>query len=134
MITAFPKKENGAKREELSVIDAGTILKMNVKPSPVTSWFHNITKAEKTSSDETCITVIDKGSSVEFILPKGTAQFAKMSVLDTRGKLVWKTQTLNENIIVWPKQTTVGQKVPGGRYVFQMKQGDRQADGVAMIA
>ena len=131
MITTFTKKNHGRKEAEQP---AGPILKMNVKASPVTRWFSNITKDTAASSEDSVITVVDKGSSVEFILPKGTAQFAEMSVLDTRGKLVWKTRTLNENIIVWPKQTIVGQKVPGGTYVFQMKQGDRQADGTAMIA
>jgi hypothetical protein len=134
MRTTFRKKDQGGKGAEKPAVYAATILEMDVQDSPVSKWFSNISQNDTASSDKSSITVIDRGNSIEFILPKKTAQFTEMTVLDTRGKVVWKTQTLNEHIIVWPKQTAVGKKVPCGRYVFQMRQGDRKADGVAMIA
>ena len=91
-------------------------------------WYSGITQLQTEPAKDLDIQIVDKGLSVEFILPRRTAQFTEISVLDTQGKPIWKTQAFNKNTIVWHKQTTFGGKVPKGTYTFRMKQGNRQVD------
>ena len=97
-------------------------------------WYTGIVNDNATLPKEMAVQVIDKGSSIEFVLPQGTAQFAEMSVLDTTGNLIWKTQTFNKNTIVWNKQTNIGKRVPIGCYTYRVKQGNHQVDGTALVA
>ncbi|MBN1578249.1 MAG: hypothetical protein JW913_16940 [Chitinispirillaceae bacterium] len=98
------------------------------------NWYSGVTQEQSPQDNDLNVQVVDKGSSVEFVLPPRTAQFMEMSVIDPKGKLVWKTQSFNKNTIVWHKQTTFGGRVPGGRYTFRMKLGNRQVDGCALVA
>ena len=102
---------------------ADTAMKNNT--TPATLWFPN---------NHLEVTIIDNGTSIEFVLPGGTAQFAEIAVLDNSGKTVWKTQSFNKKSVLWHKQTTLGSSVPSGRYMFRMKQGNRQASGIAMVS
>jgi hypothetical protein len=79
------------------------------------------------------IRVADKGAAYDFILPAGTAQYTEMNIFDIRGSLVWKSQALNVNTIVWNKQSTLGSPVPPGMYTYRIKQADRQVRGVLMV-
>lgn len=97
-------------------------------------WYTGIVQDETSLSKDIAVQVIDKGGSLEFVLPQGTAQFSEMSVRDTTGNLIWKTQTFNKNTIVWNKQTNIGKRVPIGRYTYRVKQGNRQVDGITLVA
>lgn len=112
-------------------IDADTT--MNSSTIPARRWFTDIITESGSPKSHLNVTVVDNGKEVEFRLPEGTAQFAEMSVLDSTGKTIWKTQSFNKKTIAWPKQTTFGSRVPTGRYMFRMKQGNRQASGIAMV-
>jgi len=114
--------------------DVCTILNMEISTPSLAQWYNGIIAEESKPAKEMKIKVRDKGSSVEFVLPSGTAQFAEMTILDKDGNLVWKTQSYNNSMIVWHKQTSIGGKVPQGSYTLQMKQGDLLARGVAVIS
>ena len=114
--------------------DEYTILEMEIAKPSIAQWFSGIIAEECTPAKEIKIKIIDKGSFIEFVLPSGTAQFTEIMVYNTSGDLVWKTQTYNNNIIVWHKQTSLGGKIPEGRYTLHMKQGDMLACGIADIA
>jgi hypothetical protein len=107
---------------------------MNSDQTTQLPWYTGIVNDETALSRDMAVQVIDKGGSLEFVLPQGTAQFAEMTVLDTTGNLVWKTQTFNKNTIIWNKQTNIGKRVPIGRYTYRVKQGNRQVDGIALVA
>ncbi|MBN1578761.1 MAG: DUF362 domain-containing protein [Chitinispirillaceae bacterium] len=79
------------------------------------------------------VRIIDRGGFMEFVLPSGIAQYAKMVVFDMRGGLVWKTQSLNQHTLVWHKQSTFGGRVPKGMYTYRIVQEDRQVSGILMI-
>jgi hypothetical protein len=114
-------------------INAFTILKLEVHEPSLSPWYSGIINDVKTVSKDTCVSVIDKGGCIEFILPRGTAQFAEIIVFDKKGNLIWKTQSFNKNTIIWDKQTMSGGRIPKGKYTLLMKQGDQQINAVAMI-
>jgi hypothetical protein len=109
----------------------GSAMKPSMAMSP--QWYSGITKAQTPASEDQEVEVIDKGDCIEFVLPARTAQFTELSVIDTNGKLVWKTQIFNKNVIVWYKQTNFGKPVPKGRYAFCMKQDRHQVNGIIPI-
>lgn len=98
-----------------------------------TPWYSGILSNDPVLHQELDVKVIDNGNAIEFILPRGTAQFAEIFILDTTGKIVWKTQSFNQNSILWHKDTIIGSKVPRGRYTFNMKQSNRQVSGLVDI-
>lgn len=114
--------------------DFCTVLSMEITRPSLAQWYSGIIAEENKPASEIRIKVVDKGSSIEFVLPSGTAQFAEMTIFDGRGNLVWKKQTYNNNMIVWHKQTSLGSRVPQGSYILQMKQGDLLASGTAVIS
>ena len=107
---------------------------MNSRQTTETPWYIGIVDGETALSKDIAVQVIDNGGSLEFVLPQGTAQFAEMSVLDTTGNIIWKTQAFNKKTIIWKKQTNIGKRVPIGRYTYRVKQGNRQLDGTALVA
>lgn len=98
-----------------------------------TPWYSGILRSDPVLHQELDVKVIDNGSAIEFVLPRGTAQFAEIFILDTTGKIVWKTQSFNQNSILWHKDTIIGNKVPHGRYTFSMKQSNRQVSGMVDV-
>ncbi len=119
---------------ETTGVGASTVLKMEAADNSANPWYCGIVQEGNSPAGDLNVEVVDKGSSMEFILPRKTAQFVEMSVLNTKGKLVWKTQSFNKNTIVWHKQTTFGGRVPKGRYTFRVKQGHSQVYGFALVA
>jgi len=107
---------------------------MNNPTPPAASRFSDIINETTSPSSHLDVKIIDNGTSIEFVLPDGTAQFAELAVLDNNGKTVWKTQSFNKKSILWQKQTTFGSRIPSGRYMFRMKQGNRHASGIAMVS
>jgi hypothetical protein len=119
---------------ELDGVVADTAVKMESVDGSAVPWYCGIVPDDNSPTRGLNVQVVDKGSSMEFILPRKTAQFVEMAVLNTRGMLVWKTQSFNKNTIVWHKQTTFGERVPRGKYLFRLKQGNRQVSGSALVA
>ena len=133
MVAAVEKNFPSARSKDQAE-DVCTILNMEIVRPSLSQWFSGIIPEENKPVKEVRVKVVDKGSSIEFVLPSGTAQFAEMTILDGEGNLVWKTQTYSNNMIVWHKQTSLGGRVPQGSYTLKMKQGDLQARGVAVIS
>ncbi|MBN1308084.1 MAG: hypothetical protein JXA18_09220 [Chitinispirillaceae bacterium] len=115
-------------------MSAAVLKKNHHEPPGEQTWYSGITPETTPPEKELNVQVVDKGNSMEFILPRKTAQFTEMLVLDPGGKPVWKTQSFNKNIIVWHKQSTFGRRVPKGKYTFRLKQGNRQMNGFALVA
>lgn len=107
---------------------------MEITNTSSAPWYTGILHEDTTSSQDLNVRVVDNGGSIEFVLPRGTAQFAEMFVRDTRGNLVWKAQVFNAATIIWHKQTFFGEKVPGGVYTYMMRQSDRQVNGIVNIS
>jgi hypothetical protein len=130
MVTTIPKIKHTSQQSE--TFRGHTPGETNELTS--TPWYYGILKEDTTTKQDFKVQVVDNGGSIEFVLPEGTAQFAEMFVLDTRGNLVWKTQSFNTGKIVWDKQTIFGGRVPGGTYTFLMKQSNRQMNGTIEIS
>jgi hypothetical protein len=128
MITTMPHKQN------CRPCAAEAILLPACKKTADHPWYSGILREDTRHTGDTGITVVDKGSSMEFLLPAKTAQFVEMSVLNPEGNLVWKTQAFNKNRIVWHKKSLLGSLVPKGTYTLRMKLGDCQLDGLAQVA
>jgi hypothetical protein len=119
------KKNSSTKREVIPCV----VIDMELKHPVNSPWYSGIIKKENPLSKDSRIRVIDRGHYIEFILPRRTAQFTEISIYDSMDKLIWKTQSLNNNSIIWDKLTLSGGRVPEGRYRFRMKQGNHQING-----
>ncbi|MCX7725996.1 MAG: hypothetical protein N2053_04010 [Chitinispirillaceae bacterium] len=128
------KKENIIREENLKRESTFPVFLLEYKNiSPNYYWYKGIITEEDTTTEDNSIKILDKGDALEFILPKATALFAEILIRDIKGNLVWKTQTLNKNIVLWYKQTITGKKVPSGKYYLQVKQGEMVLKGIAII-
>lgn len=110
-----------------------SVLKMEITRPAIAQWYSGIIAEETKPAKEVRIKAVDNGTWIEFVLPSGTAQFAEITVYDSDGNLIWKTQSYSNKSIIWHKQTSLGCRVPEGRYTLQMRQGDILAQGVAVI-
>lgn len=88
---------------------------------------------EEPSDDSLDVEIRIKSDSFEFVLPAGTAQFARIEVYDHKGDFVWRTASLNTNRLVWHTRTMAGGSVPAGRYTYRIVQGKRRVKGALTI-
>ncbi len=110
---------------------AVTIMEVTDKPAP---WYNGILQEDTSVLRNPCVQIVDKGGSIEFSLPRATAQFTEMTIFDRSGAPVWKTQSFNESTIAWHKQTTSGNKVPHGTYTFVIRQGRQEMSGRFIVS
>ena len=106
---------------------------MQIKTNTAKPWYSGVLREETIPSGDSFVQVKEKNGCIEFVLPGGTAQFNEILVLDVNGNMIWKKQSFNKNVIVWDKLTLSGGRVPQGKYIFRMKQGDCEVDAVALI-
>gem|GEM_PF-3658978 len=88
---------------------------------------------EEPSDESLDVEIRSRSDSFEFVLPAGTAQFARIEVYDHNGDFVWRTASLNTNRLVWHTRTMAGDSVPAGRYTYRIVQGKRRVKGALTI-
>jgi hypothetical protein len=79
------------------------------------------------------VTTINRGETIEFILPSGMSERMEMTILDMKGSLVWKGRQ-EGHAVVWHKQSTNGTKVPRGMYTYQVTFHGSRSSGIVMIS